>query len=175
MPETWTNWAGDQRCAPDADRAARRARTSWPQVVAARPRAGLQVRAVGTGHSFTDAACTDGVMLDLSGMQRVLDADPDSGRVTVEAGIKLHALGAELAARGLALENQGDIDGQALAGALATATHGTGVRFPNLSARVVGMRLVTASGEVRRPPPSRTPTPCSPRGSRSGRWGSPRR
>ncbi|MCW3065572.1 MAG: oxidoreductase [Solirubrobacterales bacterium] len=109
---------------------------------------GQPVRAVGSGHSFTDIACTDGVMVDLSGMDRLLAADPATGLVTAEAGITLRALGPLLAARGLALENQGDIDAQALAGALATATHGTGARFPNLSARVVGMRLVTAAGEV---------------------------
>src|SRR3712207_9356140 len=60
----------------------------------------------------------------------------------------LHELGPLNAQHGLALENQGDIDAQAVAGALATATHGTGVRFGNLSTRVVGMRLVTASGSV---------------------------
>ena len=67
--------------------------------------------------------------------------------MTVEAGVTLHVLGEELAARGLALENQGDIDAQTLAGALSTGTHGTGARFGNLSSRVVGMRIVTGSGE----------------------------
>lgn len=106
------------------------------------------MRAAGSGHSFTDAVCTDGVLVDTSGLRRVLAADPGSGLVTVEAGIKLHELGKHLARLGLALENQGDIDAQALAGALATATHGTGARFGNLSSRVAGMRVVTASGEV---------------------------
>jgi L-gulonolactone oxidase len=106
------------------------------------------VRAVGAGHSFTDIACTDGVLVDMSGMGRLLRADPATGLVTVEAGVKLHALGPLLAGYGLALENQGDIDRQALAGALATATHGTGLRLPNLSAPVVGIRLVLASGRV---------------------------
>ncbi len=68
--------------------------------------------------------------------------------MTVEAGITLHRLGEELAARGLALENQGDIDAQTLGGATATATHGTGVRFQNLSAGIEALRLVTASGDV---------------------------
>jgi FAD-linked oxidoreductase len=66
----------------------------------------------------------------------------------VQGGMKLHALGPQNARHGLGLENQGDIDAQSLAGALATATHGTGARFGNLSTRVVGMRLVTASGDV---------------------------
>ena len=62
----------------------------------------------------------------------------DGTDVTVEAGITLHDLGEELAARGLALENQGDVDPQTLAGAISTATHGTGARFGNLSSQVVG-------------------------------------
>jgi L-gulono-1,4-lactone dehydrogenase len=141
MPERWTNWAGEQVCAPE--RIARPAsEEELVQVVASAER----VRVAGTGHSFTDIACTDGVLVDLSRMDRVLAQE--GGLVTVQAGITLHQLGAELAARGLALENQGDIDRQTLAGALATATHGTGARFRNLSSRVEAVRLVTAAGKV---------------------------
>ena len=79
-------------------------------------------------------------------MRRVLGVQGTD--VTVEAGITLHGLGEELAARGLALENQGDVDSQTLAGAISTATHGTGGRFRNMSAQVVGMRIVDGAGEV---------------------------
>ena len=143
---TWSNWTGDQRCAPAAI-----ARPESEAELAAVVRAAAArgpVRAVGSGHSFTDAACTDGTMVDLSRMQGVLDAEPEEACVTVEAGITLHRLGAQLAARGLALHNQGDIDAQTLAGATATATHGTGVRFQNLSAAIAAIRLVTADGDV---------------------------
>ena len=105
-----------------------------------------RVKAVGTGHSFTDIACTDGVMVDLARMDRILDSD--GKLVRVQAGKRIAALAAELAERGLALENQGDIDKQAIAGAVATATHGTGARFRNLSAQVEAIRLVTAAGEA---------------------------
>jgi L-gulonolactone oxidase len=153
---TWSNWTGDQRCAPEAI-----VRPGSEAELAATVRAaaarGRGVRAVGSGHSFTDAACTDGTMIDLGAMQRVLAADPAPGLVTVEAGITLRALGRELAARGLALHNQGDIDAQTLAGATATATHGTGVRFPNLSAGIVALRLVTAAGDVVELSPERDP------------------
>ncbi|GAA4120849.1 L-gulono-1,4-lactone dehydrogenase [Nocardioides fonticola] len=147
MGELWSNWAGQQVCAP--------ARVERPgsedelaETVAKAAAEGRGVRPVGSGHSFTDTCLTDGVMIDQTHMQRLLDVDTATGRVTVEAGIKLHTLTAELARHGLALENQGDIDAQSLAGALATATHGTGARFRNLSAQVLGCRLVTASGEV---------------------------
>jgi FAD-linked oxidoreductase len=147
MTASWKNWAGDQHCAP-SQIARPTSEDELAQAVAQARARGLQVRAAGSGHSFTDIACTEGLLVDTSGMQRVIDADSESGLVTVQAGIKLHALGPQNARHGLGLENQGDIDVQALAGALATATHGTGVRFGNLSTRVVGMRLVTASGEV---------------------------
>jgi FAD-linked oxidoreductase len=143
----WSNWAGDQRCAPE--RIVRpTSEAELSRIVADAAAGGQHVRAAGSGHSFTDIVCTDGVLVDTSGLQRVIDVDPGSGLVTVEAGIKLHELCRQLARHGLALENQGDIDVQALAGALATATHGTGARFGNLSSRVTGMRLVTGSGEV---------------------------
>jgi L-gulonolactone oxidase len=143
----WTNWAGEQRCAPlRVERPA--SEPELVEIVARAAESGQRVRAVGSGHSFTDCACTDGVMVDLERMQRVLAADRDSGLVTVEGGITLHRLGPELAARGLALENQGDIDTQTLAGATATATHGTGARFRNLSARIESLRLVTGAGEL---------------------------
>ena len=106
-----------------------------------------RVKVAGSGHSFTDIACTDGVMIDLSGMRRVLSVDGSD--VTVEAGITLHDLGEELRARALAMENQGDVDPQTLAGAISTATHGTGGGFGNLSSQVVGVRLVDGTGELR--------------------------
>jgi L-gulonolactone oxidase len=104
------------------------------------------VKIAGAGHSFTDIACTDGLMLDLSRMNRVLRVEGDE--VTVEAGITIRELGPALAERGLALENQGDVDAQTIAGAISTATHGTGGRFANISSQVTGVRLVTAHGHV---------------------------
>ena len=140
-PQIWRNWARDQRCAPERiDRPAGEAELA--EVVAG----GRRVKVAGSGHSFTDIACTDGVMVDLSRMNRVLGVN--GSEVTVEAGITLRELGPQLAARGLALENQGDVDPQTIAGAIATATHGTGGRFANISSQVTGARLVTASGEV---------------------------
>jgi L-gulonolactone oxidase len=143
----WTNWAGDQRCAPET--VARPTGEAELAAVVWRAAAGGQrVRAVGSGHSFTDCACTDGVMVDMSGLDRVLALDVASGLVTVQGGMTLRRLGPQLAMYGLALENQGDIDAQTITGATATATHGTGAGFQNLSARIVALRLVTASGAV---------------------------
>ena len=141
MP-VWANWAREQRCAPERIERP----NSEAELVEAVTRAD-RVTVAGSGHSFTDIACTDGVMVDMSSMNRVLAVDGDE--VTVQAGITLHDLGEELRSRELAMENQGDVDPQTLAGAISTATHGTGGRFGNLSSQVVGVRLVDGTGEVR--------------------------
>ena len=146
MPE-WSNWTGDRRCSPREIVVAR----SEADVVEAVRRArslGIGLRVAGAGHSFSDLVPTDGILLRLDGLDRVVHADRSSGLARIQAGITLHALGPALAAHGLALENQGDIDAQTLAGALMTGTHGTGARFRNLSANVVSMRLVDGRGEV---------------------------
>jgi FAD-linked oxidoreductase len=144
MPRTWENWSRTQRCVPAAiELPGSRAE------VAAAVRAARTVRVAGAGHSFTEAVLTDGTLLSLERMNRVLDADPASGLVRVEAGITLHRLSRELLLHGLALPNLGDIDAQSLAGAIATGTHGTGARLPNLSAQVEAVELVLADGSER--------------------------
>lgn len=143
----WRNWAGDQSCAP----AAVERPGGVGEIVAALERAaaaGQRVRVAGSGHSFTDAACTDGRMLSLERMDRVLDVDRASGLVRVEGGITIHALSAALAEHGLAFENLGDIDVQTIAGAISTATHGTGARLRNISAQVESLELVLADGSA---------------------------
>jgi L-gulono-1,4-lactone dehydrogenase len=137
----WKNWTGDQRCAPERVERPRSEAELARLVTDAR-----RVKVAGAGHSFTDIACTDGVMLDLSGMNRVLGVDGDE--VSVEGGITIRELGPALAERGLGLENQGDVDAQTIAGAISTATHGTGGGFANISSQVTGVRLVRAAGEV---------------------------
>jgi L-gulono-1,4-lactone dehydrogenase len=106
------------------------------------------VRAVGSGHSFSDIALTDGRQLVLDRMTRVLDVDRGSGLVRVQAGITIRELSSRLAEHGLAMENLGDIDVQSIAGAISTATHGTGARLRNISAQVVGLTLVLADGST---------------------------
>jgi L-gulono-1,4-lactone dehydrogenase len=142
---TWVNWSRTQRCEPVAiERPASRA-----ELAAVLERATGPVRVAGAGHSFTDGVLTTGTLLSLERMDRVLEADAENGLVRVEAGITLHRLSRELHLRGLAMPNLGDIDVQSLAGALATGTHGTGARLPNLSAQVERMELVLGDGSER--------------------------
>jgi len=140
----WTNWARSHHCAP-----AHHLRPRNRAEVAAAVAAARRVRVAGSGHSFTGAVLTDDTLLSLDGLDRVLDADRASGLVRVEAGITLAALSDALDGLGLALPNLGDIAAQTLGGAIATATHGTGARHPNLSAQVEALDLVLAGGEER--------------------------
>jgi L-gulono-1,4-lactone dehydrogenase len=108
----------------------------------------LPVKAVGAGHSYSAIACTDGHLVELTDYAGVLDADPTTGLVTVQAGIPLWKLNEELAQRGLAMEVLGDIAYQSIAGAVSTGTHGPGIRFANVASRVEGMRIIRADGSV---------------------------
>ena len=146
--QAWRNWAGDQTCTPAAIERPR-SREELAAVVRAAAEAGRSVRVAGSGHSFTEAALTDGVMVRVEALNRVLDANPMSGLVKVEAGIVLADLNERLHELGLAMENLGDIDRQTLAGAISTATHGTGAGLRNISAQVEAMEIVTADGELR--------------------------
>jgi L-gulonolactone oxidase len=137
----WSNWSRGQSCAP-AEHVRPATRAELSEAVAR----GRAVRVAGAGHSFSGVVPTDGTLLSLDRLDRVLDVDRDSGLVRAEAGIRLHRLVRELHAHGLALSNLGDIDAQSLAGALVTGTHGTGRRLGNLATSVEAMELVLADG-----------------------------
>ncbi|WP_280230933.1 D-arabinono-1,4-lactone oxidase [Nocardia cyriacigeorgica] len=147
MTNSWMNWAGDQQCTP-ASVAAPRNRNELADLLGQAADAGRQVRVAGSGHSFTDICLTDGLLLDLSRMNRVLDVDRANGLARVEAGLTLHAASPALHNHGLAFPNLGDIDAQTIAGAIATATHGTGATLQNLSAAVHSVELMRPDGSV---------------------------
>lgn len=106
------------------------------------------VKPIGAGHSFTSAAMTRGVLVHLSEMPTDLQVDNATGKVTVGAGMTLHALSRALDRHGRALPNLGDIDVQTIAGATQTGTHGTGLSHPNIAAGITGFELVTGTGDV---------------------------
>jgi FAD-linked oxidoreductase len=144
---TWQNWAGTASADP--------ARRSWPRsaeeighAITAAAKDGLTVRALGSGHSFTPAAATSGVALDLSGWTGVVTADLDSGLVTVRSGTTIKELNATLDTLGLAMANLGDIDAQTVSGAISTGTHGTGAGLGGIATQVTGLELVLADGSV---------------------------
>lgn len=143
----WQNWARTVTVHPQ--------RVEFPSSTAAVQRAvtaaatrGLQIKAVGAGHSFTAIAAAPGVLLDLSDLTGLVSADRERGRVSLRAGTRLHQIPQLLAPYGLAMPNLGDIDRQSLAGAISTGTHGTGARFGGIATQVTGATLVTADGEL---------------------------
>jgi len=147
MAKEWRNWAGDQACLPArVERPA--GRGELVDVVARAADEGLTVRAVGSGHSFTDVACTGGAMIRMDRLDRILDVDFEAGLVKVEAGIGLRPLNELIWGYGLALENLGDIDKQTVSGAVSTGTHGTGSRFRNLSSLIEAVELVGPDGSI---------------------------
>ncbi|AGT07411.1 D-arabinono-1,4-lactone oxidase [Paracoccus aminophilus] len=143
----WRNWVGNQSCIR-AERAAPQSEDELCAMVRDATSRGLNVRAAGSGHSFTPVALTSGLHLTLSGMQGVKHIDHDKRRVTAAAGTTINQLAKVLKAEGLSMVNQGDIDSQALAGALTTGTHGTGATLGNLASSIVGMKLVQPNGDV---------------------------
>jgi FAD/FMN-containing dehydrogenase len=145
---SWTNWVGNQSFVPGFA-AAPRDEEEVAALVAQAAERGIGVRVAGAGHSFTPVVQTDGALLDLSGLRGVIATDPARKRATAWAGTRIHDFYEPLWADGLALRNQGDIDTQQIAGAVATATHGSGTRYTSLSGVVRGVRLVTATGAIR--------------------------
>jgi FAD-linked oxidoreductase len=143
----WQNWGRVESSTP-AYRSRPRGIDEVQAVVRLARERGLTLKAIGAGHSFTDIAATIGVLVDISAMSGIVKADAATGRVTLRAGTHLHELPALLDPLGLALENMGDIDRQTIAGATSTGTHGTGGRFRGLAAQIVGMKLVTANGDL---------------------------
>jgi FAD/FMN-containing dehydrogenase len=144
---SWTNWSGRWRGKPTALPFIR-SEADAMAVVRDAASAGHTIRVAGAGHSHSPLVPNNGVIVDASGLAGVIDADSRSKRAWVWAGTRIYALGRPLHDAGLGLLNQGDIDRQAIAGAIATGTHGTGIGLKNLSASVLGAQVVLASGEL---------------------------
>jgi L-gulono-1,4-lactone dehydrogenase len=144
---TWQNWAGTAIAEPSRWYRPQTAE-AIAQAVKDAASAGLTVRALGSGHSFSPVAATSGAALDLSGWTGVVTADARTGLVTVRSGTTIRALNAALDALGLAMPNLGDIDAQTISGAISTGTHGTGARLGGIAAQVAGLELVLADGSV---------------------------
>ena len=143
----WRNWAGNQSFV--ARHMARpESEAEIAALAAEATQQGLGVRAAGSGHSFTPVVATSGLLLSLERHAGIIAIDAATRRVRVKAGTRIGDVGRALKQHGLSLINQGDIDTQALAGALSTGTHGTGATLGNMASQVVGMRLVQPDGSV---------------------------
>lgn len=106
------------------------------------------VRVLGSRHSFNDIADTAGDLVSLRHMPRVFELDEAAGTVTVDGGVTYGALCKPLYRAGFALHNLASLPHISVAGACATATHGSGDRLGNLATAVRAIEMVTADGEV---------------------------
>jgi len=143
----WRNWVGNQAFVA-RHKSSPASEDELCAAVAAAAGQGLNVRVAGSGHSFTPVVATSGLLLSLEKHAGIVAVDTATRRVTVKAGTRIGDVGRALKHEKLSLANQGDIDTQALAGALSTGTHGTGKKLGNMSSQVVGMRLVQPDGSV---------------------------
>ncbi len=140
----WRNWSGSQQCLPDR----RVAPASVAELQELLRSSTATVRPVGAGHSFTALVPTDHTIVSLSRLSGLLDHDPDTLQATIGAGTRLGEIGKPLDDAGQALINMPDIDEQALAGCLATATHGTGAGLGCMSSYITGLQIADARGDL---------------------------
>ena len=107
-----------------------------------------RLRVLGSGHSFSRIADTDGVLVSLAGLSGIRSLDPAARTVTIAGGTTYAQLLPALHAAGYALENLASLPHITVAGAVSTATHGSGNGNRNLAAAVAGLELVTADGKI---------------------------
>lgn len=138
----WSNWSGLQTCVPESIAVPGDTNELRDLVLKSQG----PIRPVGAGHSFTALVPTDGTIVSLDRLNS-FTADGDTS-ATVGGGIRLFALGERLERHGQSMQALPDINKQSLAGALATATHGTGASFGSLAEAVSGLELMTADGQV---------------------------
>ncbi|HEX6865645.1 MAG TPA: FAD-binding protein, partial [Caulobacteraceae bacterium] len=136
----WRNWSGIQHAYPET----RLAPATVEELAAALPGTAAPIRPVGAGHSFTGLVPTSGTLLSLDAISGVSRWDGD--QAIVRAGTRLGALGPALAAEGRAMPNLPDINKQSLAGAISTATHGTGAKLTAIHGDVTALSLLTPDG-----------------------------
>lgn len=139
----WRNWSGSVTAQPAAIERPRTLTELQALVAGAQT-----VKVTGAGHSFMPLCETDGLLLCLEDMDGEIAVSDDGVSAWVPAGWPIHRLTAALWEHGLSLANQGDIDKQAIGGALATGTHGTGAALGSISTQAVAFGLVTPDGSL---------------------------
>lgn len=147
MSPEWSNWSGSVTCRPRQILLPTSER-DVAEIVRRAAAEGRTVRVAGSGHSFTPLCATDDVLLSLDRLAGIESADALARRAWIRAGTKIHDFGAPLAELGLALENQGDVDVQSIAGAVSTGTHGTGAALGSVSTQIAALRIVNGAGDV---------------------------
>jgi len=146
MTIQWQNWSGSQvhqaqkLALPETE-------VDIVNLLSKAASEGRSVRTIGSAHSFVPF-WTDDYLVSLDNMKGFVNFNQANLQATAKAGTKLHELGEPLWNEGMSMRNMGDIDRQSIAGAISTGTHGTGVTLSNISSQVVGLKMITAAGQV---------------------------
>ncbi|MEK6300237.1 MAG: D-arabinono-1,4-lactone oxidase [Acidobacteriota bacterium] len=159
--EEWTNCIGNQKASPVQIFRP----TTLGEIVDIIQRAereNRRVRAVGSGHSFSDVALTDDFLIDTHGLNRVLPLETETLKqnkdrsmlVETECGIRISELNSKLDQKGLALQNAGGHTAQTIVGALSTSTHGSGIEIGSLASFVKSIVIVAGEGKAYRVEPT---------------------
>ncbi|MFZ5552126.1 MAG: D-arabinono-1,4-lactone oxidase [Bacteroidota bacterium] len=141
----WKNWAGNHSCIaqqyfePQSEE-------EISEIVKHAAASGKKIRVCGAGHSFSPIALSDEFLVSLKNYHKLISVTKNT--ITVQGGMYLHELYAILQQHQLSLSNFGVINKQTVAGALATGTHGSGLKHKSLSAGIEKIKLVTANGEL---------------------------
>jgi alditol oxidase len=114
------------------------------RLVASTPR----LRPIGTAHSFSPVADTDGCLVSVAGLPAVVEIDSERSAVRVSAGLRYSDIAPRLHDRGLALANLASLPHISVGGAVATGTHGSGDGNGSLATAVSGLELVTCEGDL---------------------------
>ena len=139
---SWSNWSGSVTAAGQI------ARPHSEDELAMLIRGATKLRVTGAGHSFMPLCESDELIVNLDDLAGAMHVAADRQTARIPAGWSIRRLTAALWDEGLALANQGDVNPQSLAGAMATGTHGTGVDLGSLATLARGFRLIGADGEV---------------------------
>lgn len=146
IQQPWSNWGGNQTATP-AFTVRPRTEDELVRTVRFGIRERLGIRALGAGHSFTPVQ-TGGILIDMSAISGVTGTDTERARVRALGGTPISAFGEPMWEAGLSLANQGDIDKQAIAGALATGSHGSGTTLGSFSSALRWARIIDGRGEI---------------------------
>jgi FAD-linked oxidoreductase len=143
MTPEWHNWSGSVTARP-AHIARPRTRAELADIV----QQAKQVRVAGAGHSFMPLCATEGVLLQLAELDSPLEIAADGHSAWAPAGWSLKRVTQALWDLGYSLPNQGDVNPQSLAGAIATGTHGTGADLGSLATFARAFELMLADGSL---------------------------
>ena len=143
----WQNWARNVQCSPSKIEHPE-TEQALADIIKDAGASNKRVRVAGNGHSFTELDSTKDTMILLDQLQGLISLDAHKSQATAWAGPSINNLNRLLFEKGCNIVNLGDIDVQSIAGATATGTHGTGLRFGNVSSQMSPFTLATASGEL---------------------------